>query len=65
MLAMTDSVPAVPDTLPAPPAGEDPLPVLPVGPDGYASLLELEIMLEKVSTAHNPLGDLFSVLDID
>ena len=26
---------------------------------------ELEIMLEKVSTAHNPLGDLFSVLDID
>ncbi len=26
---------------------------------------ELEIMLEKVSTAHDPLGDLFSVLDID
>ena len=27
--------------------------------------IELEIMLEKVSTAHDPLGDLFSVLDID
>ena len=26
---------------------------------------ELEIMLEKVSIAHDPLGDLFSVLDID
>jgi len=26
---------------------------------------ELEIMLQKVSTAHDPLGDLFSVLDID
>ena len=26
---------------------------------------ELEIMLEKVSTAHDPLEDLFSVLDID
>jgi hypothetical protein len=26
---------------------------------------DLEIMLEKVSTAHDPLGDLFSVLDID
>jgi len=26
---------------------------------------ELRIMLEKVSTAHDPLGDLFSVLDID
>jgi hypothetical protein len=26
---------------------------------------ELEIMLEKVSTAHDPLGDLFSVLGID
>ena len=26
---------------------------------------EMEIMLEKVSTAHDPLGDLFSVLDID
>ena len=26
---------------------------------------ELEIMLEKVSTAYDPLGDLFSVLDID
>ena len=26
---------------------------------------ELEIMLEKVSTAHDPLGELFSVLDID
>jgi len=26
---------------------------------------ELEIMIEKVSTAHDPLGDLFSVLDID
>jgi hypothetical protein len=26
---------------------------------------ELEIMLAKVSTAHDPLGDLFSVLDID
>lgn len=26
---------------------------------------ELGIMLEKVSTAHDPLGDLFSVLDID
>jgi hypothetical protein len=26
---------------------------------------ELLIMLEKVSTAHDPLGDLFSVLDID
>ena len=26
---------------------------------------ELGVMLEKVSTAHDPLGDLFSVLDID
>lgn len=26
---------------------------------------EFEIMLQKVSTAHDPLGDLFSVLDID
>ena len=26
---------------------------------------EFKIMLEKVSTAHDPLGDLFSVLDID
>ena len=26
---------------------------------------ELHIILEKVSTAHDPLGDLFSVLDID
>ena len=26
---------------------------------------DFEIMLEKVSTAHDPLGDLFSVLDID
>jgi hypothetical protein len=26
---------------------------------------EFEIMLEKVSTAHDPLGDLFSVLNID
>ena len=26
---------------------------------------ELEIMLDKVSTAHDPLGDLFSVLEID
>jgi len=26
---------------------------------------ELEIMLEKVSTAHDPLGDLFSVLGVD
>ena len=26
---------------------------------------EFAIMLEKVSTAHDPLGDLFSVLDID
>ena len=26
---------------------------------------ELGIMLEKVSTAHDPLGDLFSVLDVD
>jgi len=26
---------------------------------------ELEVMLDKVSTAHDPLGDLFSVLDID
>ena len=26
---------------------------------------ELTLMLEKVSTAHDPLGDLFSVLDID
>jgi len=26
---------------------------------------EFYIMLEKVSTAHDPLGDLFSVLDID
>jgi hypothetical protein len=26
---------------------------------------ELKIMLEKVSTAHDPLGDLFSVLPID
>ena len=26
---------------------------------------DFEIMLEKVSTAHDPLGELFSVLDID
>jgi hypothetical protein len=26
---------------------------------------EFEIMLEKVSTAHDPLADLFSILDID
>ena len=26
---------------------------------------EFETMLEKVSTAHDPLGDLFSVLNID
>jgi hypothetical protein len=26
---------------------------------------ELNMMLEKVSTAHDPLGDLFSVLEID
>ena len=26
---------------------------------------EFKIMLEKVTTAHDPLGDLFSVLDID
>ena len=26
---------------------------------------EMETMLAKVSTAHDPLGDLFSVLDID
>lgn len=26
---------------------------------------DLAIMLEKVSTAHDPFGDLFSVLDID
>jgi hypothetical protein len=26
---------------------------------------ELNIMLEKVSTAHDPLGELFSVLEID
>ena len=26
---------------------------------------ELNLMLEKVSTAHDPLGDLFSVLGID
>jgi hypothetical protein len=26
---------------------------------------ELALMLEKVSTAHDPLGDLFSVFDID
>jgi hypothetical protein len=26
---------------------------------------DMEIMLEKVSTAHDTLGDLFSVLDID
>jgi hypothetical protein len=26
---------------------------------------EFEVMLEKISTAHNPLGDLFAVLDID
>ena len=26
---------------------------------------EFNIMLEKVSTAHDPLGDLFSVLNID
>jgi hypothetical protein len=26
---------------------------------------ELGLMLEKVSTAHDPLGDLFSVLEID
>jgi hypothetical protein len=26
---------------------------------------ELNIMLEKVSTAHDPMGDLFSVLEID
>ena len=26
---------------------------------------ELNLMLEKISTAHDPLGDLFSVLEID
>jgi hypothetical protein len=26
---------------------------------------EFQTMLEKVSTAHDPLGDLFSVLHID
>jgi hypothetical protein len=26
---------------------------------------DLEIMMDKVSTAHDPLGNLFSVLDID
>jgi hypothetical protein len=26
---------------------------------------EFQIMLQKVTTAHDPLGDLFSVLDID
>lgn len=26
---------------------------------------ELALMLEKVTTAHDPLGDLFSVLEID
>ena len=26
---------------------------------------DLKLMLEKVSTAHDPLGDLFSVLEID
>lgn len=26
---------------------------------------ELNLMLEKVSTAHDPLGELFSVLEID
>jgi hypothetical protein len=26
---------------------------------------ELNLMMEKVSTAHDPLGDLFSVLEID
>jgi hypothetical protein len=26
---------------------------------------ELQLMLEKVTTAHDPLGDLFSVLEID
>lgn len=26
---------------------------------------ELDLMLEKVATAHDPLGDLFSVLEID
>lgn len=26
---------------------------------------ELEIMLEKVGTAHDPMGELFSVLDIE
>ena len=26
---------------------------------------ELTLMLEKVSTAHDPLGDLFSILEID
>ena len=26
---------------------------------------ELNLMLEKVSTAHDPLGDLFSILEID
>ena len=26
---------------------------------------EFNLMLEKVTTAHDPLGDLFSVLDID
>ena len=26
---------------------------------------EMKIMLEKISTAHDPLGDLFSVLEID
>jgi hypothetical protein len=26
---------------------------------------ELKLMLDKISTAHDPLGDLFSVLEID
>lgn len=26
---------------------------------------ELNLMIEKVSTAHDPLGDLFSIFDID
>jgi hypothetical protein len=26
---------------------------------------EFQIMIQKVTTAHDPLGDLFSVLDID
>ncbi len=45
MVAMTDSVPAVPDTLPSLPGDDETRPVLPVGPDGYASLDDLEELL--------------------